>query len=1051
MIKDKLYNYFVRKNGRVWYEYERYVREHMEEHYLHRFRHLKVLMKLNWFYRIKRGNTPYLYWDTPLNAIGEKQPVIQNDRIYPESMAYKREEIDTFVDKLLGYDVICFDCFDTLLFRAVSNPADLFYLLELKYKIPGFKDMRMQALKMAKEENGEVGIDKIYEIIAKYCSNSVSAKDEIYMEHKVTYANEYMLEVVKKLTLLDKEIICISDMYLSNREVNDLLIGAGYPMMKVFTSSSEGVAKKTGELQKRVVEKVGKDKKYILIGDNYESDFVQSRNAGMDSYWYKNCQDIGKNYRSIADKSVAGSAYMAVVNNYLHCGGKKISNPYYEHGFAYGGIIVYGFCEFVEELRERNNYDKFVFLARDMKIFYEVYKKFFNYINCEYALFSRFSSQQLIFELLPKEYLDYTIFTRINKNTIAEALRIYDLPEFKKEFQQKGIDRNEKLTKTNYECVKEIIYENNKQIMDLFKPSVETAKEYYKKIVGDSKNICILDLGWKGTAVLYLSKLFKEWGWDVKVHGAIVSMSENTYAQSVCDSKILDVYMRRNEIDFKTGVPSKSNFEAFRGHMFETTFTSQEESLLEFGEKEGEYIFARKNPNESLTQQVHEGIIDFCDEFSKRTYGISNYCTITGFSANTPINKALKTKSYTIPIWGYVLDDASSEPGFSKEPKYKTFFQMMKQCKLADDKDLIANLGLIEESNVLYICSTFSQLLISIITVMTEKKDDVDIILYDDLPNCSLLRSRLRRLNIFNNILIFTKEGLPPRFHNSDLTEMELMRLHYTHLIAVESRMPVNILKYKDVYTFYDGHHLGLYLQEKHVKYHLIEDGMNHFQHIMATPSVKEIPVVNAKSIKNYLRGCTYLCCGQNPDCLSIEVNENKNLAITHKNIIEKPRKKMFSMLSENEKDSIFDVFLDEFDFVKKIKNDLAIVFTSVLVNDGWVDNEETQIKIYRDIVNKLKREGYYVILKPHPRDKVLYSKEFRDCYIMDKNFPSELLDFKKGLYFKKGVVIASSAMELIECIEEKEKLGFKFLENYKGFVAAWVLESLAHPETYNW
>ena len=82
MIKDKLYNYFVKKNGRVWYEYERYVREHIEEHRLHRFRHLKVLIKLNWFYRVKKGNTPYLYWDTPL------QPVSSNGNKQKKKLPY---------------------------------------------------------------------------------------------------------------------------------------------------------------------------------------------------------------------------------------------------------------------------------------------------------------------------------------------------------------------------------------------------------------------------------------------------------------------------------------------------------------------------------------------------------------------------------------------------------------------------------------------------------------------------------------------------------------------------------------------------------------------------------------------------------------------------------------------------------------------------------------------------------------------------------------------------------------------------------------------------
>lgn len=150
----------------MWYEYERYVREHMDEHRLHRFGHLRILIKLNWFYIVKKGNTPYLYWDVPLNVMEKKQSITQNNRIYPESIDYKREKIDTFVKKLLEYAVICFDCFDMILFCIVSNPTDLFYLLELKYKILGFRDLRMQDLKAAKEKNSEVIIDNISEIFS---------------------------------------------------------------------------------------------------------------------------------------------------------------------------------------------------------------------------------------------------------------------------------------------------------------------------------------------------------------------------------------------------------------------------------------------------------------------------------------------------------------------------------------------------------------------------------------------------------------------------------------------------------------------------------------------------------------------------------------------------------------------------------------------------------------------------------------------------------------------------------------------------------------------
>jgi glycosyltransferase involved in cell wall biosynthesis len=62
-----LYDYFVRRNPRVEYEYERYVKEHLEEHYFNRFKHIRLLIMLNWAYCIKHRNTPFLYWDMPMH------------------------------------------------------------------------------------------------------------------------------------------------------------------------------------------------------------------------------------------------------------------------------------------------------------------------------------------------------------------------------------------------------------------------------------------------------------------------------------------------------------------------------------------------------------------------------------------------------------------------------------------------------------------------------------------------------------------------------------------------------------------------------------------------------------------------------------------------------------------------------------------------------------------------------------------------------------------------------------------------------------------------
>ena len=38
-VKDNLYEYFVRKDKRIQYEYEKHVMNHMDEHKCHRIRH----------------------------------------------------------------------------------------------------------------------------------------------------------------------------------------------------------------------------------------------------------------------------------------------------------------------------------------------------------------------------------------------------------------------------------------------------------------------------------------------------------------------------------------------------------------------------------------------------------------------------------------------------------------------------------------------------------------------------------------------------------------------------------------------------------------------------------------------------------------------------------------------------------------------------------------------------------------------------------------------------------------------------------------------------
>ena len=74
-MKDMIYNHFVRSNLNIKYEYERYVQEHLDEHYTNRFKQWKILFELNWHYKVKKKKFPLIYWDKYL----PENNLIRND------------------------------------------------------------------------------------------------------------------------------------------------------------------------------------------------------------------------------------------------------------------------------------------------------------------------------------------------------------------------------------------------------------------------------------------------------------------------------------------------------------------------------------------------------------------------------------------------------------------------------------------------------------------------------------------------------------------------------------------------------------------------------------------------------------------------------------------------------------------------------------------------------------------------------------------------------------------------------------------------------------
>ena len=194
----------------------------------------------------------------------------------------------SIIAKLNGYDVISFDIFDTLLYRTVSAPSDVFDIVGSEMGIIDFKVKRIEAEEIARGKiiNREPNISEIYTFLDFSNCEDIKAKEQL-VEKRVCVKNEYMLGVFENL-LPAKEIIITSDMYLPSTLLKDILEDAGYKgFQKLFVSNEYRKSKFSGDLYRYISGEFLNGKRVIHIGDNEHSDYVMALRNSWKALHYR--------------------------------------------------------------------------------------------------------------------------------------------------------------------------------------------------------------------------------------------------------------------------------------------------------------------------------------------------------------------------------------------------------------------------------------------------------------------------------------------------------------------------------------------------------------------------------------------------------------------------------------------------------------------------------------------------------------------------------------------------------------------------------------------
>lgn len=453
-----------------------------------------------------------------------------------ESLISLREAPEELAGRLLDYDVISFDVFDTLLFRPFSRPEDLFYMVGRRLDYLDFKRLRMEAEEKARQDclkrgkHCEVTLSDIYDRLEKDAGvpKEEGMRAELEMEETLCFANPYMREVFRFLHNRGKRIIILSDMYLPAAVICHMLKKCGFPEPETCLVSCEhGVSKSDGGLYRKVEKSFGQ-LKYVHIGDNPVSDGENAKKAGWDTVPCVNVNIMGSPFRCTEMSAVTGSVYRGLVNAHLH-NGLQAWDRDYEYGFICGGIFVLGYCQFIHSYAKANGIEKILFLARDGDILSQVYRQLYPHEEAEgkiqYVLWSRLAAVKMTARYYKYDYFRRFLFHKVNQGfTLEQILETMELTDLLDGLTEEGrkLDRREPLTDKNVQSVREYLNENWEIVLSHYEMQIEEGGRYYKKILAGCQKAAAVDIGWAGSGAMALDVLVSRvWKMDCEITGIL--------------------------------------------------------------------------------------------------------------------------------------------------------------------------------------------------------------------------------------------------------------------------------------------------------------------------------------------------------------------------------------------------------------------------------------------------------------------------------------------------------------------------------------------------
>lgn len=523
------------------------------------------------------------------------------------------------------YEYVSFDIFDTLLKRNVSEPTEVFDLMDMMLNghLTGFKAKRVMAEQKARQvSDGEVTISDIYNQMTddrEHADQLIAL--ELDVENKVLTGNRILVELFNFCKKLNKKVFIISDMYLPQSFVAKVLARNGITgYTKLYVSSEYGKTKSDGTLFDLYInENHITTGNAVHIGDSWHSDWRMPHSKGIAALHIpKNVEYPRSVYKR--SNSLAISYLASFIENNL-----ETKNQYYDFGYRRFGPFLWGYVKWIHEQLVNSKINKVFFFSRDGFIMKKAFNLLYpnSQIDTHYLEVSRRSLR------VPILWIDHSFDTMLGMVSPSKKITLQSI------FSCVGLNINNYSDLLDqYGFNKESYFDrgdikNNKKLQAMYKELSEniewisgTEYKYLKEYLAQenvSGKFGIVDIGWSGGMQRFLSEALDKLQIKHNIKGYYIGVADYyTRNAKVLPSLDLNGYL----FDFKHNPNAIDERSSFVG-LFETLFLEQSGSVKNYSYSEQlkritanrypyEYIVNGKKTDEQISiESVQKGALDF--------------------------------------------------------------------------------------------------------------------------------------------------------------------------------------------------------------------------------------------------------------------------------------------------------------------------------------------------------------------------------------------------------------------------------------------------------